>query len=129
MVGAGRFRQGLGAALAVCLLAVWSAAAPAAGAPPDDLLPNVKSMPSVTPSPIPVPSEGRIPVSLRLADSISTEDGSHIPAATEVRFELDRQLQLDLSGVPRCPWTPAQAYPAFDWSNCKPATLGSGQIK
>lgn len=92
-------------------------------------LPNVKSVFDAAPSPIPVPSEGRIPVSLRLADTISTEDGSHPPAATEVRFDLDRQLRLDLSGIPRCPWTPTQIYPAFDWGNCEPATVGGGRIK
>ncbi len=95
----------------------------------DPLLPVVRSTLGATPSPIPAPSEGRIPVSLRLADSISTEDGSHPPAATEVRFSFDRHLRLDLSGVPRCPWAPVQSYPAFDWSDCKPATVGSGRIK
>lgn len=73
MVGAGRFRQGLGAAFAACLLAAvsGSVAPPAPGAPLDDLLPHLHTRPTVEPTPIPVPSEGRIPVSLRLADSIS----------------------------------------------------------
>jgi len=131
MGGKGRFRQALGAAFAVCLVAVVvaSAAAPAPGAPLDDLLPHVQSIPSVAPAPIPAPSEGRIPVSLRLADTISTDDGSHPPAATEVRFDLDRQLRLDMSGVPRCPWVPIQSYPRFDWGSCKPAIVAGGRIK
>lgn len=83
----------------------------------------------VTPSPMPTPSEGRIPVSLRLADSIWTDDGSHPPAAEELRLSFDRQLRLDLSRVPRCRLLPVQSYPAFDWESCKPATLASGQIK
>jgi hypothetical protein len=95
----------------------------------DSLLPVVRSTLSATPSPVPAPSEGRIPVSLRLADSISTDDGSHPPAAEKVRFEIDRQLRLDLSGVPRCPWAPVQRYPAFDWGRCKPATVGGGRIR
>jgi hypothetical protein len=59
---------------------------------------------------------------------IATNDGSHPPAAAEIRFALDRQLRLDLSGVPRCPWVPIQRYPAFDWSNCNPAIVAGGAI-
>jgi hypothetical protein len=131
MVGAERYRQALGAALAVCLLAVavGLAAAPAPGAPLDDLLPHLHTSLTATPAPIPAPSEGRIPVSLRLAESIWTDDGSHPSAATEVRFELDRQLQFDLSGVPRCPSTPIQSYPRSDWGSCKPAIVAGGRIK
>jgi hypothetical protein len=95
----------------------------------DSPLPVVHTTLSATPDPIPAPSERRIPISLRLADTVSTDDGSHPPAVAEVRFALDRQLRLDLSGVPRCPWTPLQRYPAFDWSSCKPATIGGGRIK
>ncbi len=91
--------------------------------------PPTRSTLSADPAPIPVPSEGRIPVSLRLADSIWTEDGSHPPAATELRFEIDRQLQLDLADVTRCPWAPLQSYPGFDWSSCAPAIVASGRIK
>jgi hypothetical protein len=113
----------------VSALALSSTGTALAEGKPDPLLPAVRTTLIATPSPIPAPSEERIPVSLRLADSISTEDGSHPPAATEVRFDLDRQLRLDLSGVPRCPWAPTQSYPAFDWNRCDPATIGKGQIK
>jgi hypothetical protein len=130
MVGAGRFRQAVGAVLAVCLPAALAGAGPSSAERLIDIGPPVLHIGVVaTPAPIPAPSEGRIPVSLRLADSIGTDDGSHPSAATEVRFELDKQLRLDLSGVPRCPWAPTQSYPAFDWSSCEPATVGSGRIK
>lgn len=92
-------------------------------------LPHLFTTFRATPSPMPTPSEGRIPVSLRLAGSIWTDDGSHPPAADELRFSFDRQLRLDLSGVPRCPWAPAQSYPAFDWNSCEPATVAGGRIK
>lgn len=104
MVRVGRFRRGLGAALAALLLAVvgGSASTPANSEQLDDLLPHLRTSFAAEPAPIPVPSEGRIPVSLRLADTIWTDDGSHPSAATKVRFEFANQFQLDLSGVPRC---------------------------
>ncbi|HET8956444.1 MAG TPA: hypothetical protein VFN18_12370 [Solirubrobacterales bacterium] len=130
MVTAGRFRRGLGAAIAALLLAVGgSVASSAQGAALDDLLPNLHTTFSAIPSPIPVPSEGRIPVSLRLADSVWTDDGSHPPAATEIRFEFDKSYRLDLAGVERCLWAPLQSYPAFDWSTCAPAIVAGGRIK
>jgi hypothetical protein len=130
MVGAGRFRRGLGAAVVALLLAVGgSVASSAQGGALNDLLPHLHATFSATPSPIPVPSEGRIPVSLRLADSVWTDDGSHLPAATEVRFEFDKSYRLDLSHVQRCPWAPLQSYPAFDWSTCAPAIVATGRIK
>lgn len=91
--------------------------------------PNLHTTLTAVPSPPPTTSEGRIPVSLRLANSVWTDDGSHPPAATEVQFKLDRHLRFDLSGVPRCPWAPIQMHPAFDWDSCKPAMIGSGRIK
>jgi len=129
MVRAGRFRRGLGAVAACALVAAGLAATAAQGEPLDDLLPHVHIGFAAQPAPVPVPSEGRIPVSLRLTDSIWTDDGSHPPAATEVRYELDRSFRLDLSGVPRCPWAPIQSYPAFDWSRCAPAAVATGRIK
>lgn len=101
----------------------------AQGAALNDLLPHLRTTFSATPSPIPGPSEGRIPVSLRLADSIWTDDGTHPPAATEVQFAFDKSYRLDLSDVQRCPWSPTQSYPAFDWNTCAPAIVATGRIK
>jgi|GEM_PF-2208916 len=130
MVGAGRFRRGLGAAIAALLLAVGgSVGSSAQGAALDDLLPHLHTTFGATPAPIPVPSEGRIPVSLHLADSIWTDDGTHPPATTEVRFEFDKSYRLDLSGVERCHRAPLQSYPEFDWSTCRSAIVARGRIK
>lgn len=127
---AGRAWQGLGAAIATFVVAMsaGSFATAAHSEPLDDLLPQASRL-VAQPAPVPTPSEGRIPVSLRLADSIWTYDNSHPQTATEVRFELDRSLRLDLSGVPRCPWAPLQRYPAFDWSRCATAVVATGRIK
>src|SRR4051794_26484244 len=127
MVGAGRFRQALGAALALCLLAeVGLAATPAPGAPLDDLLPHLHTRLTAEPAPVPAPSEGRLPVSLRLADSIWTDDGSHPLAATEVRFDLDRQLQFDMAKVPIC--KPTSRIPR-DQIPCEEGKVASGRIQ
>lgn len=95
---AGMIRGWVGmAGVLVLLLAASTSAAV------DSLLPPpLRSIPAVQPSPSPKPSEGRVPVSLRLTNTISTGDGSHPPAATEIRFDLDQHYLLDLSGVERC---------------------------
>lgn len=92
-------------------------------------LPTLSTEFSAKPTPLPDPTDGRVPVSLRLADAISTTDGSHPPAAAEVRFELDRGFRLDLAGVPRCPWAPVQGYPGFNWVRCADAVIGGGKLR
>lgn len=129
MVEAGRFRRISGAVLGALLLATagGSAAAPASGAQLDDLLPHLHTSLTAEPAPLPVPSEGRIPVSLRLAEAIWT-DGPPPPALAEARFEFDRNFRLDLSQVERCP-----AGPRFDIrtgvSPCEKYRFASGWIK
>ena len=122
---AGRFRQRLGA-LAACLVAVVVGPAAAPGAPLDDLLPHLNTRITATPAPMPVPSEGRIPVSLRLVDSIWTDDGSHPPAATEVRFELDEQLRFDMADVSIC--KPTSRIPR-DQTPCDEGKVAAGRIQ
>lgn len=95
-MAAGSIRGWVGTAGILVLLLVASTAGAV-----ESLLPP-RSIPVVQPTPTPEPSEGRIPVSLRLANTISIEDGSHPPAATEIRFDLDRHYRLDLSGAERC---------------------------
>ncbi|HEX6781016.1 MAG TPA: hypothetical protein VF125_03190 [Solirubrobacterales bacterium] len=84
-------------------MAIGSLATAAHSQRRDDLVPDVGSRFWIQPAPIPAPSEGRIPVSLRLVDSIWTEGGPASPTATEVRFDFDAHFGLDLSGEPRCP--------------------------
>ena len=127
MVGAGRFRQALGAAFVGCLLATLGGAGPSSAESLIDIGPPVLHIGVVaTPAPIPAPSEGRIRVSLRLANSISTEDGSHPPAAAEVRFELDRRLQFDMADFPIC--KPTSRVPR-DQSPCDEGKIAAGRTQ
>jgi len=126
-MGARRFHQGLGAALAICLVTALVGAGPSLGDESIDIgLPNLRTRLVATPAPIPAPSEGRMPVSLRLADSIWTDDGSHPPAATGARFELDEQLRLDMADVPIC--KPTSRIPR-DQSPCDEGKVASGRIQ
>jgi hypothetical protein len=130
MFGAGRARRQIGTVAATVLLAVTigTVATAAHGKRLDDLLPHLRTGFAAEPVPIPAPSAGRVPVGLRLADSISTDDGSHPPAATEARFEFGKQFRIDLSGVPRCP-----AGPHFDIrtpeSPCEEVKFATGKMK
>ena len=91
-------------------------------------LPRLHATITAEPAPVPVASEGRIPVGLRLSNSIWTDDGSHPPAATEARFEFDKSFQFDLSRVERC-----RGGVHFDIrtgvSPCEKYKFASGRIK
>jgi hypothetical protein len=127
MVGAGRFRQGFGAVLAACLVAALVGAGPSLADGLIDIgLPNLHTGLVATPAPIPAPFERRMPVSLRLADSIWTDDGSQPSAATEVRFELDKQLQFEMADIPIC--KPTSRIPR-DQTPCDEGKVASGRIQ
>jgi hypothetical protein len=99
------------------------------GQRPETLLPpGLQVTYDAQPVPIPVPSEGRIPVSLRLATSISREDGSHPPAAMQLRFAFDRQLRLDLGDVPVCP-SGIRSQGRTGRDPCPEAKIASGRSK
>jgi hypothetical protein len=67
-------------------------------------------------------------VSLRLADSIWTDDGYHPSAATEVAFDIGRQFRFDMARVPTCRPTGDRIHPR-DESPCDQGKLASGHIK
>lgn len=109
---------------AVSLLVAGSA--PAVGFDPG--IPTLLVAAAVDASPKPT-SRKSIPTSLRLANSISSIDGSHPVAAKEVAFSVDRHFDLDLSATPRCPYAPLQVSPPFDWERCAGAEVAGGRIK
>ena len=125
MSGSGRF----GAAFAAFLLAMagGSVSTLANGERIDGLPPQTHTSLVAQPAPMPVASEGRIPVSLRLANSIWT-DGPPPPAATQARLEFDKNFRLDLSQVESC-----KGGPHFDIrtgaSPCEELKFASGWIK
>lgn len=103
LLGAGRVRRCLAAVAALLVVATAGSVAASHSEALDDLLPHTHAGFDADPAPIPDSSVGRIPVSLRLTDSIWTDDGTHPQAATQIRFELDESFRLDLSDFPRCP--------------------------
>jgi hypothetical protein len=127
MARAGMFRRRFGAVLAACLVAALVGAGPSLA---DGLIdvgpPNLHTGLVATPAPIPAPFEGRMPVSLRLANSIWTDDGSHPSAATEVRFDLDKQLQFEMADIPIC--KPTSRIPRGQ-TPCDEGKVASGRMQ
>jgi len=104
-------------------------ATPSVGSEVEIPMPHLFVELAAEPSPWPSSGTPRTPLSLRLASSIRTDDGSHPPAAKEIDFQIDRHFHLDLAGVPRCPFVPIQVYPGFDWSTCEKAQVGARRLK
>ena len=121
-----RFRAKVALALAAAFATGLIAAVASFGQGPSiPLPPDIRMTLSAEPAPIPVPSEGRIPVSLRLATSISTDAGSHPAPATRILFEFDRQFQLTLAGLPNC--SQAAFGPRTARSPCEEVRFASGR--
>lgn len=105
------------------------AAAATFGQGADDLFPpDLQIAYTAQPAPIPAPSEGRVPVSLRLATSVSFEDGSHPPPATRLRFAFDRQLRLALDDIPACR-SGVRSQSRTGESPCPESRIASGRSK
>ena len=106
-----------------------TATATSLGQRADNLLPPVlRTTFALDPAPIPVASEGRIPVSLRLATSVVSEDGSHPPAATQLRFDFDRRFRLALGDVPTCP-SGVRSQSRGQMETCPEARVASGRSR
>lgn len=93
-------------------------------------LPTLKTMFSSTVTPRQLPARGRAPVSLKLAETIGTLDGSHPPALQEVDLGLDRHLGLSVDGLPVCR-PPLQEHGPREGilPQCEDAKVGSGTIE
>jgi hypothetical protein len=91
-------------------------------------VPLVTTAFTATPAPIPAPRERRMPVSLRLADTIATINGSHPLATTAVRFELDEAFRFDMTKVAAC--SPLQGRDAErSRSPCDVGKLAGGRLE
>jgi hypothetical protein len=116
----GSWRKILGATAAAALILLPACFAAASG--------PVTSTFTAIPAPVPVPREGRLPVSLRLADAIETTSGSHPPVTTAARFELDKSLRLDMADVATC--SPLQGRQVERGrSPCKVGKLAAGRLE
>jgi hypothetical protein len=114
-------------ALAVLVLTMISATAVAAAPPVTLPVPHVFTGLVVDPSPVPTPAEGRVPVGLRLTNTIWTDEGQ-LPATTETRFELDRGFRFDMSRVATCRNQGGRDVRTEE-SRCEVGEVGSGRIQ
>ena len=77
-----------------------------------------------------LPRTAPAPVWMELAGSYRADDGSHVPAATKLRFLADRHLGLDLEGIPGCelPFSRSRLSPGELEDLCRESIVGRGEI-
>jgi hypothetical protein len=49
-----------------------------------------------------LPKNKMTPISLHASGSVATADGSHVPPAQTVQFQVDRHFRIDSTGLPIC---------------------------
>ncbi len=80
-------------------------------------------------SPRRLPRHGRAPVSLAIAGSVSTTDGSEPPRLTRMRIEFNRHGAIDAAGLPKCPYGRIRTASTRRASTaCRGALVGSGRF-
>lgn len=78
-------------------------------------------------SPKALPKDKLAPIGFHGSASISTRDGSHIPAALSTQLLVDKHIKLDTTGLPTCSLAELQATaPAQAMKACGDALLGKG---
>jgi hypothetical protein len=53
-------------------------------------------------SPKALPKNKLVPISLHARGSVQTADGSHVPPAQTVQFQVDRHFRIESTGLPSC---------------------------
>jgi hypothetical protein len=110
--------------------AMLVASASAAASPVDLPPPTVETILGGGLTPTKLPVRERIPVSLRLAETVRTPDGSHPPALQGLRVDLDRQLGLSVKGLPSCPrYLGGRQSREKPFERCEDAKVGSGTVE
>lgn len=80
-------------------------------------------------APLKLPRDRPAPVSVRLAGSLWTDDGSTLPRVTRMELALPRQGILDARGLPACsPRRLRYATTAQALAACGPALVGRGRL-
>ncbi len=77
---------------------------------------------------------GFTPGALRLSTQFETLDGSHPPALKELVWETDRNVKLDVRGLPVCPYPPkirtwTYFLPSNESEMCPDAIVGRGRAE
>jgi hypothetical protein len=53
-------------------------------------------------SPKALPKHKLVPISLHASGSVATADGSHVPPAQTVEFQVDKHFRIESTGLPTC---------------------------
>jgi hypothetical protein len=78
-------------------------------------------------SPRVLPKNELVPIGFHGSATVSTQDGSHIPAAQGTQLLVDKHIKLDTTGLPTCTLAKLEATaPAQAMKNCGDALLGKG---
>jgi hypothetical protein len=81
-------------------------------------------------SPKSLPREGTAPISVSVGWSITTIDGSPVPALKTLGIEINRHGHFDYSGLPICPVAKIQpASSSRALSNCRSSLVGKGDFE
>lgn len=81
-------------------------------------------------SPEALPKSKPTPISFDLSGKFQTTDGSHPPALTEFDLEGDKNVKIDVKGVPICKSGEIQSTDtAHARAACGPAIVGTGKTK
>lgn len=67
------------------------------------------------------------PAVLHLSGEFSTSDGSHPPALEKLEVAADRDLGIDVRGLPSCRWLRVPDLPPI-YETCKDAVVGRGAV-
>jgi hypothetical protein len=74
-----------------------------------------------------LPRNKMAPIGFHGSASLSTKDGSHIPAALSTQLLVDKHIKLDTTGLPTCTLDKLQATgPAAAMKACGDALIGQG---
>lgn len=78
-------------------------------------------------SPIKLPKHKQVPIMANLSASVTTVDGSHLPAAREVVIDIDKSIHVNAKGLPICKGGQLEARDTKTARRiCGKATVGTG---
>jgi hypothetical protein len=114
--------------LAVFATMAAAALVAAAGASPVTVLAgNLMIKISGSTSPRVLPKNTPAPIGFHGSATVSTRDGSHIPAALGTQLLVDKHIKLDTTGLATCTFAKLRATtPAQAMKNCGDALIGKG---
>lgn len=120
-------RRQLGCLAVLATMAAAILVAVAGASPVTVLAGNLMIKISGSASPSVLPKNKPAPIGFQGSATISTRDGSHIPAALGTQLLVDKQIKLDTTGLATCTLAKLRATaPAQAMKNCGDALIGKG---